>query len=426
MSSSPRNIYECRGAKEAEIEEIVRVTQSAFGVPRTGDFASALRYRLETFEDDRVVFHITPDGPKMVGSCPIFRYPLHFGPVTMMSGGIFMFGVRKEYQRKGVGQVLLEDCNTYLAKLGFELNMLFTGSPDFYRHKGYEMAGLKPKYVLTPEQISAIPVEKMDPIEIRNLTKADLPEICELYETYNQNRPLSRIRTLEYWTHTNTRNSAGFERDIHCVRRNGKLIAYYWGHSHEKTTEIIETAFDPALSEEEKDTICRFLFKREATSGRGIEIRLFPSFEMTRVAIALGAKDLTAYWSGLMFVILDLPVFCHKYLQYHQTCVMPKIPSESITELPDRQCILQIEDQQIYIRKSGQHITLELNPKSVVGSNIERVPISRKNFSILTMGNFSPEELVESEYWTCPEQFLPLFQVLFPHMEAQVYPLDGF
>jgi predicted N-acetyltransferase YhbS len=424
--------YYCRGARIEDIPEIVEVTQSAFGVQRTGDFAKSMKNRLETYEDDRLIIEKTSKGEKIIGSVPIFRYPLHFGPgITMQSGGLFMVAVRKEYQRRGLGQKAIADCNEYLKKQGCEINLLFTGSPDFYRHQGYEQGGGKPLFVLDKLDLKNYLKQDQIPdssILTRPMKESDLPEIAQIYEHFNEKFPLTRIRSLEYWQHNFKLNPPRFSNNITVFSIDGKIQAYVWGHASDQAYEVTEYGIDSANSQFSEELLTKVIFqfflnqldKSELTK---VNLHLFQIFPLVKMAITAGARDCTAYWSALMFAILNLPKFLMKWSKFHQKYQLQLILENKLKDLPEIHFAIQIEDQILGYQKIGNKIQMELNP-SVKPQRI--IPISRKNFSILTMGNFTAEELVESEYWNCDLDLIPYLNHIFPHLEGMVYPLDGF
>ena len=317
-SENQETQYYCRGARSEDVPELVEVTQSAFGTQRTGDFARSLEKRLETLEDNRIIVEKTSMGEKIIGSVPIFRYPLHFGPgITMQSGGLFMVAVRKEYQRRGFGQKVIADCNEYLKKQGCEINLLFTGSPDFYRHQGYEQGGGKPLFVLEKSNLvqllnKDINQEESENAKIitRNLEEKDLPIIASIYEKFNQKYPLTRIRTLEYWRHNFKINPNRFSEHIRVFMIEELVVAYLWGHPSEEGFEVVEYAIQSNGTQDSYDLISkavfRFLLAQIAMKSYGkINFHLFKSFPLVKMAIEEGARDSTGYWSALMVAILN-------------------------------------------------------------------------------------------------------------------------
>ena len=238
--------FYCRGASEADKAEIEATTVSAFGKERVHNFQRGMDYRfgLTTFEDNRVIVAKTLGGEQIVGSCPIVRYSCHFGSETMISGGIWMFGIRNEYKRKGLGQKLLEDCNTYLLNQGFDINLLFTGSPSFYRHKGYELGQLKPRYSLTVSPDLFQKVEKyLDQgfqITFSPIQQSDIEKIAAIYEVFNRMHVLTRVRDSVYWNHCYQFQATNFERQIFTLRHAGKIIGYVWTHFGKAGISIVE------------------------------------------------------------------------------------------------------------------------------------------------------------------------------------------
>ena len=80
-------------------------------------------------------------------------------------------------------------------------------------------------------------------------------------------------------------------------------------------------------------------------------------------------------------------------------------------------------DEIIQYLSDGSTIEVKINPPELPEKIIS---ISQKNLGVMTLGNFLPADLVESEMWDCPIEYLSLFDLLFPKLRSIVYHGDGF
>lgn len=422
--------YECRGMRPADRSQVVAATVSAFGEARTQGYGNHFDSRLTKLDDLRVIVHHQVNGSKIVGCCPVCRYPMHFGSdITFLAGGIYMFGIAHSYKRKGLGQKLLEDCNRYLTNEGFDLNMLYTGSPSFYAHKGYELGIHKPRYFLSVNDLPSIKNHDInDSYFIRPFQKENLSALIHIYELFNQNIPLTRIRDTDYWTKIYSRHSESMDNNIFCIWHQERIVGYIWTRLQKQSLDVMEYAIDPFATFSKQQSIEQYIliFLMDLAKTKNITqiaINLFPRYSLVKYFIQLGAYNLTAEYSGWMVIILNLFNFLSKYIQYQKKYIIPNIPPEWLNNSLDVDIRISVENYCLHYQKDNIHLSVTLEP---IEPKVPTIPISRPILGILTMGNWTPSLLVESEKWICPTEWLPFLDHLFPPLHGTLYPLDQF
>ncbi|MFX0103169.1 MAG: hypothetical protein ACFFCS_26630 [Candidatus Hodarchaeota archaeon] len=144
---------------------------------------------------------------------------------------------------------------------------------------------------------------------------------------------------------------------------------------------------------------------------------------------SLGAKDKTALLSSRMVLIVNVKSFISKLKLFQENVVIPAIPKENIDQLGYFDVGLHILekkagiDEIIQYLSDGRTIKVKINPPELP-KNI--IYTSRKNLGVMTLGNFLPADLVESEMWDCPIEYGLLFELFFPKLRSIVYHGDGF
>jgi hypothetical protein len=233
---------------------------------------------------------------------------------------------------------------------------------------------------------------------------------------------------LQYWQQYFNANRNGIQSSVFLIKGHNQYLGYVWCNRHENQLNIPEYAIDTTLLVKDQNTIENALLnfvitKFQPLGVESLSITLFSVFPLVQHIVTYGATDLTSVISSLMVVILNLNQFLVKYVEFLRVVRIPQISSQWIKEQGDFNVGLQIEDQILQFKSEKNGISIHLNPEQ----KPERiVSIIRRIFGILVFGNFTPQELIECEYWNCPSDLLSIFQTFFPHLEGLVYPLDGF
>ncbi|MFX0103168.1 MAG: GNAT family N-acetyltransferase [Candidatus Hodarchaeota archaeon] len=259
----------CRGARADEAMVIGRIIDGAFKhEKRTGHL---LVKNFDKLEDIRVAYRVQDGVEELLGVCPIRHYPCHFGPTTLKAGGLSMVGVLPKYQKKGIGQFLLGCAEKYLSKEGFDVGLLFSGSPTFYQHQNWEVAV---DHYFHTINAGSIPLDLDElgglSLEARKLRESDFPAINELYENFNKDRVLTKVRDQAWWDKHHQRYTQE-SNPYYCFFNHSSLVAYVRVHPRvtgftgaylgKKTNDayLTEYAIEPSIPVKEQRSIVEYL-----------------------------------------------------------------------------------------------------------------------------------------------------------------------
>ncbi len=147
---------EIRAEKPEDIEAIRQVNVAAFGRESEADLVEKLRVATSTFsfvavESEQIVGHVFFSPVELDGECPKDLSVIGLAPVA----------VTPEYQRKGVGSLLirhgLEVCNRFGVQA-----VVVLGFPEYYPRFGFTPAkekGLRCEYTVSDEAFMVLELE---------------------------------------------------------------------------------------------------------------------------------------------------------------------------------------------------------------------------------------------------------------------------
>jgi putative acetyltransferase len=147
---------EVRAEKPEDIEMIRRVNVAAFGRESEADLVDRLRGIASTFsfvavEFEQIVGHIFFSPVTIAGTCTEDLLVLGLAPVAVLPN----------YQRQGIGSLLIEHGLKECARLGFKA-VFVLGSPKYYPRFGFipaKMKGLGCEYSVPDEAFMVLELE---------------------------------------------------------------------------------------------------------------------------------------------------------------------------------------------------------------------------------------------------------------------------
>ncbi|MEN6386757.1 MAG: GNAT family N-acetyltransferase [Phycisphaerales bacterium] len=87
-----------------------------------------------------------------------------------------------EHRQKGYASIILEDCIKKMEKEDYDISLLWTGTPDFYRRLGWELAGLGCNFQINRGNVFIFPeYDEKFPLE------TSIEDYSEINELYNKN-----------------------------------------------------------------------------------------------------------------------------------------------------------------------------------------------------------------------------------------------
>ncbi len=434
MHQKTNTEFSVRGSRPEELEEAIAATAAAFKVPLPANsYRHFLAIKVPDPENIRILLHTQGKATRVIGSNTIFRFQAHFGPQILDAGGLAWVGVHPDYQRKGLGLLLLDDCISYLEKAHCDLCFLYTSTMMFYHQRGWEVGFGVYKWVIPVTKLTGGAGSKSPNIgTLRRFTPEDLPAIERIYAESNTAHPGTCIRDHGYWSRMFKVHPAIFER-LYCFQDGTKLLGYILleeaGKSPANQLVIEEYGIQPCqLSKNITDLENSFLkvLKILATEKSCTEVgfALPLSYSLVERIKNLGARDLSSLFTGLMVRIIDLKAFLTKWVIFYNEAVVPLVSETSLKQIKDTTVILTVEGYGILLHKEG--ITLRMEILREFPRDVCQISIDRSVLAILALGNASPADLIDSEMWKCPQEYLPLLECALPNIHLMIYPLDKF
>ncbi len=132
----------------------------------------------------------------------IFPYRARYRDVVVTVGGVGNVATLPSFRHRGLAQALLGRQMAWMRAERFDVGLLFTGIPDFYRQLGWHSVTLGVELKLPRSRVFAADSSRDPTIDIRpaDLDGEDLVALLDLYQRDNATRPWTRIRDLDYWT----------------------------------------------------------------------------------------------------------------------------------------------------------------------------------------------------------------------------------
>ncbi|MDP7102879.1 MAG: GNAT family N-acetyltransferase [SAR202 cluster bacterium] len=129
--------------------------------------------------------HVGPDkfravrrNGKLAGGMGIVLMGQWFGGASVPTGAVTSVGIAPEFRGAGAASMLMKSALDEIHEEGWPLSTLFPSTLNFYRHAGYERAGVKVVYELSTNAID-VGSRELDIAEIDDSSRE------EIYATYN-------------------------------------------------------------------------------------------------------------------------------------------------------------------------------------------------------------------------------------------------
>jgi len=156
------------------------------------------------------------------------------GGEVWLVGGVGEVATLPEHRHQGYATLALTDAIAYMAGLGYQFSMLFTGQQPFYERLGwrpYPVAYLTfdPQKVVLPEAKAKVKVRETD-------WEQDLPALKRIYGEYNRGKVGPLLRSEAYWREaTSPRRRSG---SSWTALRGRKPVACLWGAAELRILEL--------------------------------------------------------------------------------------------------------------------------------------------------------------------------------------------
>ncbi len=207
-------------AREADLEELLRIHTAAFPDPRGRDarVANFLENPLGGFER---LFVLRGEGGLPLAHAFLFRLEVSVAGALLPFGGVASVGVAPEHRGQGHARALLEALHAEAAREGLVGTLLYAFRQGFYRRFGYGRTGLD---VVLDAHPASFPAE---PAAAR-VRPARAPEDFETIEALHAEAllrgSLGHRRTAAAWR----RLRARFGREWVVAERGDQAVGYTW------------------------------------------------------------------------------------------------------------------------------------------------------------------------------------------------------
>ena len=160
------------------------------------------------------------DGERPVSCVQIFTKQIRLRGETVALGGIGSVGTDPDYRRRGLARSLLVEAAADMERRGMALALLF-GDEKLYQRLGWVALPRTWLSIHALEQPPAV----LDGLRIRPFEPADLPSVCELYDSYCRDLDGTTVRDAEYWR-GQLRYAGDPDEIFRVAERAGRIVAY--------------------------------------------------------------------------------------------------------------------------------------------------------------------------------------------------------
>ena len=185
---------EYRAVKRDEMEECLDLWGKVF--ERVGRDYFVPYFRGDPWFDPDYTRVCSVDG-RVVSAVQVCERKVRVGDAEIVMGGIGNVGTYPEFRGRGYSSHLLRDSVGVMREHGIDFSVLFTGIHPFYERIGWR--SVPQKFMTGGLSADASGGEKSK-YSIRQCDWAsDLAGIERIHDVFNKGRPLTTVRTPEYW-----------------------------------------------------------------------------------------------------------------------------------------------------------------------------------------------------------------------------------
>jgi len=212
-------VIEVRGIRPDEIPDVLEMVPRVMGAPKEyfeslwrNSPGSKPEHSRVVVIDDQYVAHIR-----------LHDRTIRIGEVTFRQGGVADVCTLPEHRRRGYGRRLLEDAAHYFLREGYDISIIISGVFHFYLNCGYE------KYPLIRYKVKVDDTALTRPYgyHVRRFERDnDLAAVADIYEVYNSSRPLTCVRSHEYWRRHFWWIRRETEDGFYVAEHNDRIVGY--------------------------------------------------------------------------------------------------------------------------------------------------------------------------------------------------------
>ena len=383
---------EFRAVKPGELDECLDMWGIVF--ERVGR-----QYFVPYFEGDpwfkRAYTRVCTVDGKIAGAVQICERKVRVGEAELVMGGIGNVGAYPEFRGRGYSSRLMLDAVRVMRRHGMDFSVLFTGIQPFYEKALWRSA---PQLFLHAEVGSFD--KSRHPSHVRPLDwDSDLPDLQAIYESFNKGRPLTTVRTGDYWKGY---VRARFGDPTLAAEADGKMVGYLHYAYSKPDCWPREIGYLPGHEACAGPLFQEMIARCPEVEKLTINLPHEPAVldAINRIATKVEPREPM----GGMFRIVNIRSLGRRLL-----------PELSRRSAPDGAISLDTELGSLRLTIKGRKVRLG-------AKNPIRVPLSQLEFFCLIFGVKGVEELGIS----APEKAKDIFRALFPPRKPVFWLADHF
>ncbi|GAK53643.1 GCN5-related N-acetyltransferase [Candidatus Moduliflexus flocculans] len=258
--------------------------------------------------DPELAFVAEHDG-KIVGHALYYPYHIRVGGETLRAVSLAPIAVHPEYQKQGIGQMLMAVAHQRAAAKGYAFAFLL-GHPTYYHKFGYQtgMFGAC-RLKVAIEQITGT----AEGVQERLIQPADIPAFAAMWHDWFDDVDLALFpgdSLMEWVSHAAHIKS-------YAVERNGELLGYLRYHRDNPADVKLFLAKD---KETASLLLAHLRSKLEGCDETRLRLPLYPNSRAVKAYLSVPYESHVEAWDAAMIKILDeknatIAAYCNEVKQ---------------------------------------------------------------------------------------------------------------
>lgn len=387
-----------RAIKQNELDQCLDLWGKVFSVGR--DFFPPYFHGDPWFK--RAYTRVAIVDGKIVSVIHICERDVQVGSARLKMGGIGNVATDPDYRGRGYSQRLLADCAKVMHDHRLDFSVLFTGIQPFYEKCLWRSV---PQRMFVGKPRTDIP--KADPAYVMRAWDwdKDMKAVQRIHERFNSGRPLTTVRTPEYWAGYLPQRFGKSENRI-VAEHDGTVIGYLFVVRDADNCWIQEIGYLPEHKACADALLIRSAEMAREVGSENIRGNLPHEPEIVAAIDRIADKVEPVEPMGGMYRITHMKSLTER--------ILPELNCRA-AKCPDGAVSLDTELGSLRFTVSGGRVTL--GARSPI-----RVPVSQLEFFCLLFGIKSVKELGMS----LPEDAAPIVATLFPPQKPVFWLPDHF
>lgn len=391
---------EFRAIKASELDECLDLWGDVFAVGR-GYFPPYF-YGDPWFK--RAYTRVCSVDGKIVSAIQICEREVRLGEARIVMGGIGNVATYPDHRGKGYSQRLLSDAARVMHDHRIDFSVLFTGIQPFYEKVLWRSV---PQRMFMGKMRSDLP-SAGSKYTIRAWNwDADMPAVRRVHEAFNAGRPLTTIRTPEYWSGYSPSRFGKPENRI-VAEFGGKVVGYLYLTRDADNCWLQEIGYLPDHKACAESLLIRAAEMAREVGSENVRGNLPHEPEILSAVDRIATKVEPVEPMGGMFRVTHMRSLAER--------VLPELSRRAkMNNAPDGAISLDTELGSLRFTITGGGVTLGAR-------NPIRVPVSQLEFFCLLFGIKDSEELDMS----MPDDAARIVSTIFPRQRPVFWLPDHF